>query len=81
MSKIKNQSELYWIIARRNNLKVDYLNFLKEKSLENSFDNCNDYLSIRQNQGVSISKVEFGVSTRIALARIISGKEPNDFSL
>lgn len=80
MPKIIDPSERHWINLRVSSLKVQYMNFLKEKGLDNSFDNCNDYLSVRQNLSSNISKANFGVSTRIALARIISGEEPNDFS-
>lgn len=73
-----NPNDLYWIHQNRNILKDKYQEFLNKAGLENTFDNCNDYLSLTY--GSSVSKSEFGVSTRVALAKIISGKEPNDFS-
>lgn len=75
---VTNPNDLYWIHQKRNILKDKYQEFLNKAGLENTFDNCNDYLSLTY--GLSVSKSEFGVSTRVALAKIISGKEPNDFS-
>ncbi len=72
-------NDLYWADQSRQMLKTKYKEFLENSGLENTFDNCNDFLS--RSYGTNISKSEFGVYTRVALARIISGQEPNDFSL
>lgn len=72
-------NELYWVTERRKQLKANYFEFLKNKHLDNTFDICNDYLSL--SMGSNIPKKEFGVSSRAELAKIISGQEPNQFSL
>lgn len=74
-----NANELYWLTERRKQLKEKYLDFLKNKNLENTFDNCNDFLSL--SMGTNIPKKEYGVSSRVELAKLISGQERNLYSI
>lgn len=71
-------NDLYWNNQNKQVLTARYKEHLQESGLENTFDNCYGYIC--QNYGLTVSKKEFGVSTSIALAKVISGQQPNDYS-
>lgn len=72
-------NDLHWINLRADQIKKEYFAFLNSKNLDNTFDNCNDFLSLKYS--TNISKNEFGVSSRVELAKIVSNKDPDLFSL
>lgn len=75
MIKLNNVQSINLTIEK---IRKEYLDFISSKNMDNTFDNCNSYLSLQH--PVQVSKSEFGVSTRYELARLISNKEPNVFS-
>jgi len=76
---MSKSDDLYWINERNKRLRDAYFAFIKDKGWENTFDNCNDYLS--KSMPMIISKREYGVSSRSELAKWISEEKPNQFSL
>lgn len=75
---MSNSNDLYWADQNRKMLRERYESHLEKSGLENTFDNCYDY--VRREYGSKNFKKEFGVSTDVALAKIISGQEPNEYS-
>ncbi|WP_179992500.1 MULTISPECIES: hypothetical protein [Acinetobacter] len=71
-------NDLYWNNQNKQMLAAKYKEHLQKSGLENTFDNCYDFIC--RNYGSTVPKKEFGVSTSMALAKAISGQQPNDYS-
>ncbi len=75
---MSKSNDLYWADQNRKLLNEKYLSYLKGSGLENTFDNCYDF--IRRECYSRNLKKEFGLSSDIELSKRISGQEPNDYS-
>ena len=75
---MSKSNDLYWADQNRKMLKARYDAHLEKYGLENTFDNCYDFVC--NEYGQRNLKKDFCVSTDVELAKIISGEEPNDYS-
>jgi hypothetical protein len=75
---MSKSNDLYWADQNRKLLKEKYLSYLKGSGLENTFDNCYDFIRI-ECYSINLKK-EFGVPSDVELSKRISGQEPNDYS-
>lgn len=74
---MKDPNKRHWVQERRKSLRENYFQYIQLRKLENNFINCNDFL--KKSVGLNISKSEFGVTSHVALVKVISGCDPQEF--